>query len=194
MTFILICIFALLLFWFFRWEERPRKAQEAQWRAEQRAKDAFVYENPFECIARQTLLNGGYGEAMTKARQVSIENHDRWCVVKDTGGFSAVCIGDWVDSGRTLIAVFDDGWQLPQHSKGERGGAFTDFLIFCIFIAIFGKTILTLIVIAYFSIFPVQMTDAHQISPVAFVGWVVLIPLCIVCVASFVVAVIERTK
>jgi hypothetical protein len=113
MTFTLICIFALLLFWFFRWEERPRKAQEAQWRAGQRAKDAFVYENPFECIARQTLLNGGYGEAMTKARQVSIENHDRWCVVKDTDGFSAVCIGDWVGSGRTLIAVFDDGWQLP---------------------------------------------------------------------------------
>lgn len=72
-----------------------------------------VYENPLDRIARQTLINGSYGEAMTKAKEVSIENHDSWYVIKDTEGFSAVPVPLYEWGGHQLIAVFDNGWQLP---------------------------------------------------------------------------------
>lgn len=50
---------------------------------------------------------------MTRAKAVSIENHDQWFVMQDTEGFSAVPLYKWTGSGRKLIAIFEDGWQLP---------------------------------------------------------------------------------
>jgi hypothetical protein len=42
MAIIGLAIFALLLFWFFRWEDRPRKARESAWQQEDRRKTAEV--------------------------------------------------------------------------------------------------------------------------------------------------------